>query len=302
MVFQSRPMYPSDLPKDLLLRDSASSSTVAITVPYLTSVAANASSYGPAISDDGRYVAFSSEATNLVRGDTNFVDDVFVRDLLTNATTRVSVGNNGAQGNGNSTDPSISADGRYVAFVSDASNLVDGDTNCSSDVFVRDRQANTTTGVSIDSSGNQGQGRSYAPAISADGRYVAFVSDASNLVDDDTNGVSDVFVRDRQANTTTRVSLDSSGNQGNGRSVGRPSLSAHGQYVAFSSEASNFAPGDSNGVPDVFVRHVQTVTTWLVSADIRGTAGDGWLEWPSIRRRWAVRGVRELGEQLGRGG
>ncbi len=123
-------------------------------------------------------------------------------------TTRVSVDSSGAQGNDGSITPAISGDGRYVAFESSASNLVSGDTNGVEDIFVRDCQTGTTTRVSLDSSGGEANGGSVRPAISDDGRYVAFYSEASNLVSGDLNGIGDMFVRDRQAGTTTRVSVD----------------------------------------------------------------------------------------------
>ena len=167
------------------------------------------------ISADGRYVAFQSNATNLVPGDTNGAGDVFVRDLQANTTTRISVDSSGNQGNSFSGQASISADGNHVAFFSRATNLVPGDTNGHDDIFVRDRQTNTNTIVSVDSSGNQGNNDSFLPSISADGRCVAFDSYASNLVPGVTNGQADIFVRDRQDNTITIVSVDSSGNQGN---------------------------------------------------------------------------------------
>ena len=128
-------------------------------------------------------------------------------------TLLVSVDSGGAQGNSVSGDPSISTDGRYVAFDSLASNLVLGDTNGLEDVFVRDRLTGTTERVSISTGGTEGNGFSAIPSISADGRYVAFESVASNLVPGDTNGTRDVFVRDRQTGTTQRVSIDSSGVQ-----------------------------------------------------------------------------------------
>src|SRR4028118_1327881 len=131
--------------------------------------------------------------------------------------TRVSVDSAGNQANSGSFQPSISADGRFVAFESFASNIVPGDTNSNREIFVRDTLTNTTTRVSVDSPGNQTQTfrDSYNPSISADGRFVAFYSDASNIVPGDTNRRLDIFVRDRLTNTTTRVSLDSAGNQGN---------------------------------------------------------------------------------------
>ena len=161
-----------------------------------------------AISGDGRFVAFVSAATNLVTGDNNNAADIFVRDRQAGTTTRVSVTSTGGQANGASSDPAISADGRYVAFVSRATNLVAGDTNGVRDVFVHDRQTGATTRISVNSSENQGNAESLAPSLSADGRYVAFASSASNLVTGDTNSTSDVFVRDRQAGTTTRVSVE----------------------------------------------------------------------------------------------
>ncbi|HMJ31064.1 MAG TPA: hypothetical protein VK512_20330, partial [Xanthobacteraceae bacterium] len=188
---------------------------------------------GPSISADGRYVAFRSDASNLVPGDTNGTGDVFVRDLQTGAITRVSTNASGDQGNSASGDPSISADGRYVAFYSSASNLVPGDTNFLADVFVRDLQTGAITRVSTNASGVQGNGgehpsvSSWSPSISADGRYVAFDSYASNLVPGDTNGYADVFVRDLQTGAITRVSTNASGDQGNSFSS-NPSISADG--------------------------------------------------------------------------
>ena len=157
---------------------------------------ANGDSASPAISADGRYVAFGSDASNLVPGDTNGTSDVFVRDLRSGTTQRVSVATDGTQANGDSDSPAISADGRYVAFASYASNLVPGDTNGTADVFVRDLRSGTTRRVSVATDGTQANGDSGSPAISADGRYVAFESDASNLVPGDTNHCVDVFVRD----------------------------------------------------------------------------------------------------------
>jgi len=237
-------------------------------------VQGNHHSYVPSISADGRFVAFKSRATNLVPGDTNGYQDVFVRDRDTGTTTRVSVDSSGVQGNHRSASLSISADGRYVAFSSEATNLVPGDTNGKEDVFVRDRDTGTTTRVSVDSSGVQGDGNSFAPSISADGRFVAFASGATNLVPGDTNGLRDVFVHDRDTGTNTLVSVDSSGVQGNIQSW-VPSISADGRYVAFSSEATNLVPGDTNGYFDVFVHDRDTGTTTRVSVDSSGVQGDG---------------------------
>jgi Tol biopolymer transport system component len=233
-----------------------------------------------AISADGRYVAFESKASNLVPGDSNGRNDIFVRDRQAGTTERVSVSSAGVQGNNTSGSPSISADGRYVAFQSFASNLVAGDTNGSSDIFVRDRLAGTTARVSVNSAGTQGNVASSSPAISADGQYVAFDSVASNLVADDTNGWQDVFVHDRGTGATARVSVSSEGEQGN-RESSSASISANGRYIAFSSLASNLVAGDTNGVEDVFVRDCgscgsgTTERVSVSSAEVEGNAASG---------------------------
>ncbi|MDP8958392.1 MAG: hypothetical protein M3N51_04135, partial [Actinomycetota bacterium] len=197
-----------------------------------------------AISADGRYVAFDSTASNLVGGDTNGAIDVFVRDRVSGTTERVSLASNEAQGNGHSGDPDISADGRYVAFGSSAPNLVVNDFNGEGDVFVRDRSRGATERVSVAPDGTSGNDYSFPGVISADGRYVAFWSIASNLVPGDTNGAGDVFVRDRVTGTTELVSV-AKGTQGNGASYG-PAISAGGRYVGFESDASNLVEGDTN--------------------------------------------------------
>jgi Tol biopolymer transport system component len=239
-------------------------------------VQANGFSGFPAISADGRYVAFHSGATNLVPGDTNDWRDTFVRDRQGGTTERVSIGSGGAQGNQESdtASPSISADGRYVAFASAASNLVAGDTNLWGDVFVRDRQLAVTERVSVATGGTQADGFCSRPSISADGRYVAFTSTATNLVPGDTNGRVDVFVRDRQASTTERVSVDSSGAQSNDNCF-HPSVSADGRYVAFHSAATNLVVGDTNGTDDIFLRDRVSATTERVSVSSGGSQGNG---------------------------
>jgi len=251
---------------DVFVRDRATGTTERISVA--SDGAQGAGVFGnsaqPSISTDGRYVAFVSWATTLVVGDANAWPDVFVRDRATGTTELVSMASDGTQGNSSSGDGSLSADGRYIAFGSYASNLVPGDTNGQWDVFVRDRTIGTTERVSVDSHGAEGRTdlsdpvltANLAPSISADGRYIAFRNLASNLVPGDTNGQWDVFVRDRTIGTTERVSVASDGTEGS-PSVdsfeGSP-LSADGRYVAFGSEASNLVPGDTNDARDVFVR------------------------------------------------
>jgi archaellum component FlaF (FlaF/FlaG flagellin family) len=208
----------------------------------------NSGSYNPSISADGRFVAFTSDASNIVPGDTNNTDDIFVRDTLTNTTTRVSVDSAGNQGNRNSDGASISADGRFVAFHSDASNIVPGDTNNTFDIFVRDRLTNTTTRVSVDSAGNQGNSRSVGPPSQPTGGLWRLLLMPPTSCRGILTIADDIFVRDRLTNTTTRVSVDSAGNQANSNSFST-SISADGRFVAFSSSASNIVPGDTNDEP-----------------------------------------------------
>ncbi len=241
----------------------------------------NNDSFTPAISANGRYVAFVSVASNLVSGDSNSSSDVFVRDLKLHKTYRVSVGPAGLQGDSYSDEPSISADGRYVAFRSFAANLVSGDSNGYLDVFVRDRKLHKTVRVSVDSAGLQGNSFSDSPSISANGRYVAFRSFASNLVPGDSNGYPDVFVRDRKLHTTVRASVGPAAAQGNADSSD-PSISADGRYVAFDSAAANLVSGDSNGFTDVFVRDRTLHKTLLVSVDSAGVQGNSDSFTPSI--------------------
>ncbi len=244
---------------------------------YIVSVNSNGAqakrdSVQPAISAQGRYVAFVSGSNNLVPRDTNRTKDVFVRDRTDRVTRRVSVSSNDAQANGPSIQPSISADGRYVAFTSAARNLAGSDTNSAYDVFVRDRVAHLTRRVSLRSDGGQANRDSSQPAISADGRYVTFISYASNLVSGDTNGQRDVFVRDRETHATRRVSVSSNGTQANASSI-QPAISANGRYVAFLSSASNLVPGDTNDSTDAFVRDRVTHVTRRVSISSNGAQG-----------------------------
>jgi Tol biopolymer transport system component len=241
----------------------------------------NDSSSQGVISGDGRYIAFFSNATNLVPGDTNAHSDVFVHDYQTGATTRASVSSGGLQANGSSDSPSISSDGRYVAFESNATNLVTGDTNGVYDVFLHDRTTNMTVRVSVASSGTEGNNTSVSPTVSADGRFVAFVSSANNLVLNDTNGSDDVFVRDLQNGTTVLISVDSASVQGNGSSSS-PKISADGRYVAFSSNATNLVPGDTNAASDIFIHDMQSGVTLSPTVDpnwVIGNAGSDspWL-------------------------
>ncbi len=244
-----------------------------------------------AISADGRWVVFASFASNLVVADTNGLSDVFVHDRQTGTTSRVSVGPNGAEGNGESRGAAISADGRWVAFLSVASNLVAGDTNATTDIFVHDRQAAVTTRVSVGPGSAQANDSSgdYGPSISADGRWVTFDSRAGNLVPGDTNNAIDVFVHDQQTGTTTLASVGIGGAPGGGDSWGG-AISAGGRWVAFSSTANNLVPGDTNFAADAFVFDRETGTTTRVSEGTGGTQGDGPALFPKVSAdgRWVV--------------
>jgi hypothetical protein len=248
-------------------------------------VQANASAQCISFSDDGRYAVFYSKANNLVSNDTNNAEDVFLRDRQTNTTSLISVSSNGVQGNRKSLCSSITRDGRYIVFQSDATNLVPDDTNGVTDIFVRDRLTSTTTRVSLSSSGEQSSQRSYGASITTDGRYVSFNSFDDSLVAGDTNNAADVFVRDRTQNTTARVSLGSDGAQANGTSYGN--ISHDGSAVVIHSYATNLVPNDTNlncdldddGVrddncPDIFVRDLQADTTTRVSISSTGAQGN----------------------------
>lgn len=230
---------------------------------------------------NGRYVAFESEATTLVDGDTNEVPDVFVRDLQTRTTARVSVASSGEEGDAGATSPAISGDGRYVAFDSAASNLVTGDTNGVGDVFVHDRQAGSTTRVSVDSTGAEGAADSRRPSISRDGRFVSFESSAANLITGDTNGEDDIFVHDRQTGATTRISIDSAGSQATSGGH-EPSISGDGRCVAFVSDSADLVPGDTNSASDIFVHDRVSGTTHRVSVDSAGIEGIAGSSSPAI--------------------
>jgi len=254
---------------DVFVYDRATQSTARVSVGPGGGQAngPSATDSPPAISADGQVVAFSSEASNLVAGDTNDATDVFVHDRKTGETTRVSVGPGGAEATGgDSFSPAVSADGRYVAFASDATNLVAGDTNHATDVFVYDRQAKTTTRVSLAAGGGQTDEASFSPSLSADGSVLAFVSRATDLVSGDTAGGENVFVRDLEGGQNIRVS--------NGGGAASPALSADGRVVAFASSAATLAPDDTNGASDVFAFDRETGSTERVSVGPGGAQGD----------------------------
>ncbi len=195
----------------------------------------------PSISGDGRFAAFLSAADNLVPNDTNGVADVFVRDRLTSETWRISISSTGEQANAASELPMISADGRVVAFQSQATNLVPGEALTQTDIYIHDRLTGITERISVNDRGERGNGDSTTPSISADGRYVAFRSEASNLVHNDTNAAADVFIRDRLTGHTFQASVSSRGQEANGPSGEQVLLAPDGRTVIFSSQASTLA-------------------------------------------------------------
>ena len=252
---------------------SAAQTTTRISVDSAGNEAQGTSS-GPAISRDGRFAAFESSAANLVPNDTNNTRDIFVVELATGIVELVSVSDSGAQANTLCTKPSLSHDGRFVAYHSGSNTLVPGDTNGVPDVFVRDRLLGTTRIVSVTPAGTPGNSISSFAAISADGRCVAFSSLATDLVAGDTNNATDIFVRDLVAGTTERVSVSSTGAQADGYST-FAAISDDGRFVAFQSVATNLVPGDTNGMPDIFVRDRLLGTTERASVDSLGVESDG---------------------------
>ncbi len=236
--------------KDIFVRDLAAGTTIALSLTA-GGVTGNGDSSRPVFSQDGRFVAFVSRASNLVSGDTNGIDDIFVYDLLTGTLACASCTAGGQSGAG-AAAPSISGDGRYVAFHDKRSLHVSGDSNGTEDIFVRDLQTGLTIRASVGDTGQQANGSSTNASISADGRYVAFNSAASNLVPADTNGVADIFVRDLVAGTTTLVSRPVGGGLSDGDSF-VPRITADGQEVVYTSTAGNLVSDDTNGFFDVFL-------------------------------------------------
>lgn len=237
-----------------------------------TGVPGDGESELPAISSDGRFVAFDSASNNLLPGKVAEFD-VLVRDMTTGALVRASADASGVAGNGDSYRASISADGRYVAFESEASNLVPNDTNSGWDVFVKDMLTGEIRRVSTDSSGAEVHWGAIRASISADARYVAFEFGGPNLVPDDTNQRDDVFVKDLVTGETTRVSVHESGAQPWGFNCWMSSISDSGRFVAFVTRASLVA-ADTNGLNDVYVRDRIAGTTQRVSTSSAGTQGN----------------------------
>jgi Tol biopolymer transport system component len=240
-------------------------------------VPANSVSAGPDINSDGRYVVFDSFASNLASNDTNGYSDVFLRDRLLGTTRLVSLSTGGAQGNDLSVGARISGNGRIVAFYSEATNLVAGDTNASGDLFLTDVTTGTTQRVSVGPFNRQANGGSGSGFLSETGQYVAFNSRATNLILVDGNGAADVYYRDRNSSAPVLVSRTPNGNPGNGESS-VAGMSPNGRYVLFTSRATNLVSGDTNGQVDMFLRDMTTGTTSRVN--VSGIATQANAEMP----------------------
>lgn len=288
---------PGNFQTDVFVRDLQTGTTKLVSINQTGTGPGNGGSSQGVITPDGRFVAFLSQARDLIAMDIGFRLQVFVRDLQTGSTKLVSVNRTGTSGGNGDTDSrglerdlSISADGRFVTFVSDASDLVSTDTNFTQDVFVRDTQLGVTQLVSVNTSGNAG-GNSGQINLTPDGHFIAFISGADDLVLNDANQQQDVFIRDLQTNSTALVSVNQTGvAAGTGDSSTffllsfvRPSLSDDGRYVSFTSKAADLISGnDTNGgnsggsLPDVFMRDRQSGVTSLVSINNSGTdSGNG---------------------------
>lgn len=239
---------------DVFVRDRRTGTTRRVSVSSAGTQADRGSNTAPlAVSADGRYVVFASPATNLVAGDRSDASDVFRRDMTTGRTALVSRSSTGLQSNRSSEYPRMTPDGRYVAFTSTATNFVPGPTGLQYEVFLRDLRTGTTSWVSTRRSGGAATRGSFLQSLSADARYIAFTSDSTDLVPGDTNGSSDVFIRDRRTGTLRRASGTGTGTQADSGSADG-ALSADGSRIAFTSLADNLVAGDSNGVADVFLR------------------------------------------------
>lgn len=269
---------------DVFLRDRETGETSMVS---RNGVPANGGSSLPYISQSGDHVSFRSEASNLVDVDINGVGDIYLFGRRSGAMELVSVSDDGRQADGESYNSAVTPNGRYVAFDSLAANLVQGDGNNTYDIFLRDRVAGRTERITVNRSGVEANGPSFDPVMSADGRFIAFYSYADNLVADDTNGASDIFVYDRQENRFELVSVNDRGDVGDSGSV-MPSISSDGRVVAFRSFASNLVGNDSNRTHDIFVRNLDTGHTQRINVSSDGIQANA----PSIFNAISNDGMR----------
>ena len=266
-------VFLKDLQTGVVTRISTDSAGNQATGGAIGSGSTNAS-----FSPDGQSVLFLSTATNLVAGDTNGLQDVFLKNLQTGDVTRVSTDASGGEAVGGGTfnghNASMSADGRYVFFTSAAANLVSGDTNGSRDIFRKDLQTGEVSRVSTSASGAQGDANSFTARVSSDGRFIVFSSLSSNMVSGDTNGVTDIFLKDMLTGDVTRVSTTATGAQSSGGTSVVPSLTPDGRFLLFEGTANNLVPGDTNAQSDVFLKDLKTGSIVRVSTDAAGVQGD----------------------------
>ena len=269
---------------NIFVRDLVGGTTTLVSINRDGTASCNSGTGSFDISADGRFVVFESDASDLVDTDTNYDWDIYVRDLENGTTTLVSLNREGTDaGNSTSMEPQISADGRFVAFISMAGDLVAMDTNWNWNIYVRDLENGTTTLASVNHEGTaSGSGNSgcdspisapfkHTRMISADGRFVVFESDANDLVATDTNRTWDIFVRDLVEGTTTLVSVNREGTDAGNYDSSYSEISADGRFVSFASEADDLVATDTNGERDVFVRDLVKGTTTLVSVNRAGT-------------------------------
>ncbi len=264
---------------DVFIRDMLTGTTqrVSTTSSGIQANTLSAVTFVKALSADGRFVAFSSDANNLVSVDSNAATDIFVKDMQTGTVQRASVNAAGVEANNASTNATISNDGRYVVFESDADNLVSDDTNLSKDIFIKDLQTGTVQRVSVASSGIEANANSFIDAISADNTLIVFESYADNLVADDINGAFDIFIKNTQTGQLQRVSTTSNGAEAIDGDSKNGRLSADGRFMVFESTATNLVADDTNYSSDIFVKDLQTgaverVSATVTSAEVSGSS------------------------------
>lgn len=271
-------------PKQIFLRDTSTNTTKLITTIGGTASgsAANNISTKPVISADGRYIVYESLSSNITTTDTDTISDIFRFDTVTNTTVLVSVNTNGTKGNAGSEEASVSDNGRYIAFASDASNI-GGTADLITDVFYRDMNTGITQAVTSGSNAAAGFNDSQQPVISSDGKYIAFESFRVDLVSNqDTNGTQDLFLYNTSNKVFSLISRTPAGAAGDARS-GHPGISSDGRYIVFESAASNLdTVSDTNNDIDIFVRDTTLNITTRISTDLTGTVGPGLSEKPRI--------------------
>jgi Tol biopolymer transport system component len=304
--------FPAAHNYDVFVRDLDAGTTVSASAPTGsfdgvgsgTGTASSASCENPAMDSSGGVVAFNSNAAGLVTGDTNGKQDVFVRELGTLTTTRVSVKEGGTEGDGDSTDPSLSGDGRFVAFASTASNLITGDGNGTMDIFVHDQQLGTTLRISFAPGGGDAHGDSSEPAFSRDGTHLAFSTTAADVLPGDGNGKKDIYVVTLAAGVPTgevkRATLSDSGVEVNADATA-PALSGDGRFVAFYS-SGHFAAGDGTANTDIFVKDMVTGSVDLVSVNSSGAQANNNSSLPKISANGQQVLFRSLAGNLVAGG